>query len=391
MKQFVQLTLLASTLGLLPTSLACTNEEDCGLNGICSHNTCICDPGWTGNDCGRLDLRPGPRANGYNLTEEGTSSWCNQILQDRLNKDLYHLIVSEFTHGCGLDYWSPFSRIIRAESTTGPLGPYTFKQDIAPSFAHNPTVIWSETDQKYLMYNIGCPQNVPSTCQNVNFTCGPGNTLNGESGISLWSSPDLYNWTSHGQIMPGTNNNAWDADITNPAPLHLSSHHKTRNSHPQTILAYRGCPYNCSGAEQINLAIASVSTGPYTRLHPDSPIFPFPSEDPFIWEDKRGNYHMLVHSLLADAGFGDGPNVGRHAFARSWAGPWTFNNASVAFTTRVVFEDGFVVDYFRRERPSLFFSGDGEMRPVLLSTGVQEVGGMGSYSLIQPIGDGKGI
>lgn len=100
---------------------------------------------------------------------------------------------------------------------------------------------------------------------------------------------------------------------------------------------------------------------------------------------------MLVHSLLPDAGFGDGPNVGRHAFARSWAGPWTFNNESVAFTTNVVFEGGFVREYFRRERPSLFFSADGEMRPLLLSTGVQERGEMGSYSLIQPVGDGEGV
>jgi hypothetical protein len=54
----------------------------------------------------------------------------------------------------------------------------------------------------------------------------------------------------------------------------------------------------------------------------------------------------------------------------------------------VEFEDGSIVEYFRRERPSLFFSEDGEMRPLLLSTGVQEVGEGASYSLIQPIGDG---
>jgi hypothetical protein len=395
MKHIVQLTLLASALlSLLPLSLACTSDEDCGLNGICTHNTCLCDPGWIGSDCGRLNLRPGPRANGYNLTGEGTSSWCNEILRDRQDQNLYHLIVSEFTHGCGLNYWSPYSRIIRAESTNGPLGPYSFKQEIAPSFAHNPSVVWSEKDQMYFMYNIGCQQQLPSTCQNVNFTCGPGNTLNGESGISIWSSPDLYNWTSQGQIIPGTDNNAWDADITNPAPLHVRYPSKNLPSasslthSPASILAYRGCPYNCNGTEQINIATAPSYTSPYTRLHPKNPIFPVPAEDPFIWEDKRGNFHMLVHSLLPGAGFGDGPNVGRHAFARSWAGPWTINGESVAFTTSVEFDDGSFVDYYRRERPSLLFSGDGEMRLLALSTGVQEVGEGGSYSLIQPIGDG---
>jgi hypothetical protein len=250
----------------------------------------------------------------------------------------------------------------------------------------------------YFMYNIGCQQQLPSICQNINFTCGPGNTLNGESGVSVWSSPDLYKWTSHGQVVTGTNNNAWDADITNPAPLHLRYTPKNSLSaspltptHPASILAYRGCPYNCNGLEQINLAAAPSHTAPYTRLHPSNPIFSYPAEDPFIWEDKRGHSHMLVHSLLPDAGFGDGPNVGRHAFARSWGGPWTFVNESVAFTTRVEFDDGSFVEYFRRERPSLLFSGDGDMRLLALSTGVKEVGEGGSYSVIQPIGDGPWV
>ncbi len=33
-----------------------------------------------------------------------------------------------------------------------------------------------------------------------------------------------------------------------------------------------------------------------------------------------------------------------------------------------------MVDFFRRERPQLFFSEEGEMRPLFLTTGVQEVG-----------------
>jgi hypothetical protein len=70
-------------------------------------------------------------------------------------------------------------------------------------FAHITTVIWSEKDQTYLMYNIGCPQNIPFTCHDVNFTYGPGNTLNGESEISLWSLPDLYtaDWGAGGNLI----------------------------------------------------------------------------------------------------------------------------------------------------------------------------------------------
>ena len=366
---------------------ACTTDEDCDLNGVCTDSVCHCDPGWLGADCGRLDLRPGPVQNGYNLNQEGTSSWCNSIVKDPSKDSLYHLIVSEFTNQCGLDYWAPFSRIIRAESTNGPIGPYEFKQEIAPSFAHNPSVVWNEAEQLYVLYSIGCRTEVPASCKSKDYSCGPGNTINGESGISVRTSPNLRDWTSHGQVIQGANDGSWDADTTNPAPLHFPLGSSGHN--PEVILAYRGCPYNCSGEELINVASASDPTSSYKRLHPQKPIFQEPSEDPFIWADKRGNYHMLVHSLLPDAGFGDGPNVGRHAFARSWNGKWTFNNATVAFNTTVHFTDGPSVNYYRRERPNIFFSDDGMMRPLFLSTGVQEVNSSKSHSLIQPIGNGQ--
>ncbi|KAF2100279.1 hypothetical protein NA57DRAFT_73890 [Rhizodiscina lignyota] len=363
---------------------ACKSNEDCSLNGVCDthHKTCTCDPGWTAADCGKLDLKPATRGTGYNKTASGTSSWCNVIKHDPKDKSLWHLFVSEFQDGCGLDFWSPFSRIIRAESRHGPEGPYEFAAQVAPSFAHNPSVVWSPADKLYLIYGIGCHQNLPATCTPPEFTCGPGNFINGESGISLWSSPDLYTWTSHGQIFKGDNGGNWDADLTNPSPLPLYS----SNDHTDTILlAYRGCPYNCSGSEQINLAEAPHFLGPYHKLE-KNPIFPNPNEDPFIWRDKRGHYHMLSHSLEPLGGFGSGPNVGRHAYSKDIDGPWHFNNNTLAFSTLVDFTDGSSTNYYRRERPNLYFSEDGKMVPLFLGTGVQEVNSSMSYSLIQPVG-----
>jgi hypothetical protein len=66
------------------------------------------------------------------------------------------------------------------------------------------------------------------------------------------------------------------------------------------------------------------------------------------------------------------PNVGRHAYARSWQGPWIFNTETVAFNTTAKFTDGSSIDYYRRERPQLYFSDDGEMTPLYLTNGVQE-------------------
>lgn len=363
----------------------CTKDEDCNLNGICSETSaCFCDPGWLGADCGVLDLRPATRDSGYNMTGQGTSSWGCKIVHDPGDTQLFHIFVAEFISGCGLDYWSPYSRIIRAESTTGPAGPYEFVEEVVGTFAHNPTVVYSSADELYLLYHIGCPVTVPEGCSLLAFTCGPGNSLNGESGISVWSSPDLRDWGFQGQVLSGDNESAWDADVTNPSPFPLFS---ADDAIPSMLLAYRGCTVNCSGTELLSLASAPDYTGPYTLAH-KGPIFTAPNEDPFIWRDKRGNFHMLMHSLEPDGGFGDGPKVGRHAYARTWDGEWTFNNNTLAFTTMVEYTDGTTVDFYRRERPQLFFSEDGEMTPLYMSTGVQEVDSPASYTVIQPVGAG---
>ena len=76
-------------------------------------------------------------------------------MQDPVDKKLFHLITSQMSHGCGLAGWRPFITVIRAESRTGPTGPYNFSQELFGTFHHNPTTICSPADKLYLMYSIG--------------------------------------------------------------------------------------------------------------------------------------------------------------------------------------------------------------------------------------------
>ena len=117
----------------LCVAYSCSSPSDCSLNGECAQSVCVCDSGWYGDDCGALDLGHVRRGSGYNRTGEGTSSWGGTIIRGS-SPSHYHLVAAEFTGQCGLDYWSPMSRIIRAESKSGAEGPYTFAQEIAGTF-----------------------------------------------------------------------------------------------------------------------------------------------------------------------------------------------------------------------------------------------------------------
>ena len=284
----------ASAARAVDHGAACTSDLDCSLLGVCSiGGSCVCDPGWRGADCGVLDVAPAVRGSGYNLTSAGTSSWGGRIIADATDANLHHLFLAEFTKGCGLDFWAPFSRIVRATSRSGYLGPYAFAAEIASTFAHNPTVVWSARENLWLMYHIGCPQPLPSSCAAPAFACDGGDTVNGESGITLRTSPDLIVWTEVGRVLTNNTKGLWDADTTNPSGW--------VNADGSIVLFYRGCPVDCEGAELLAFATAPTSAGPYTRAG-TKPIFDAPAEDPMVWQDRRGHWHVLMHSLEPGGG-----------------------------------------------------------------------------------------
>ena len=127
---------------------------------------------------------------------------------------------------------------------------------------------------------------------------------------------------------------------------------------------YRGCEDGCKGKEMIGVARAPHWSGPYTRIsHPNRPQMPKQAqEDPFVFLDPRGNFHMLTHAMHR------GDSVGLHAWSRDGHN-WTLATPSSAYTKTVAWADGTNTTFAQRERPVLVFGADG--RPTHLINGVR--------------------
>ncbi|KAF5586674.1 uncharacterized protein FSUBG_12061 [Fusarium subglutinans] len=338
---------------------------------------------WIGSDCGRLDLAPATRHTGYNHTYESPSredfgiwpnaSWGGRIVQDRDNKRIFHLFTVQFSHGCGLKGWRPHSYIIRAESHNGPQGPYTYAQDVSKNFAHNPDIVWSPADKKYLLYSIGVEYDKNFTkCESISYTRWPNN-------ISVSAADNIRGtWSPFKMILDSDRPSGIHA--TNPSAFPLWTHN---NPTREIVLGIKD--YSIFTAKSWNSDYKLIYQATWNVTEQENPEW---TEDPFIWRDRRGNWHSINHWMIdyVENDKQQWPRVGSHLFSRKLTGPWHFK-LQEAFSSNITFTDGSWQVFKRRERPKLFFSDDGKMTPLYLTNGVQEMNQTGAaFTLVQPIG-----
>ena len=87
------------------------------------------------------------------------------------------------------------------------------------------------------------------------------------------------------------------------------------------LLAYR---YSNSDGEQLVFATADNWTGPYQVIN--ALPFPINGEDPYLYRDKRGNFHIIFHLFNYNLS-----TVG-HAYSTDGVS-WTFTKEPCANTT----------------------------------------------------------
>lgn len=152
--------ILAAGLAVLGATQACETDEDCSLNDVCSRKptkslaskprpgACKCDPGWFGDDCGRLDLAPATPINVITtptpwipFTLGHTEIRPGEDRSYRIRTTANCSISSPRNSPMGVGWRRPSSYIMRAESRTGPQRPYHYADAVTESFRHNPSVI----------------------------------------------------------------------------------------------------------------------------------------------------------------------------------------------------------------------------------------------------------
>ena len=369
---FVALAALPVAQSAARSSAPCTSDHDCSLLGACqAGGACACDSGWEGATCACAKLKPLDVALGYQAADDA-STWGGRPIQDPAS-GTWHLFVAQFTRQCPLEYWLHNSVVARATSASGSAGgPYVYAETAFPEFHHNPSIVGPTPDGYYLLFMIG----VTNASNIVDCTAAVPPPPPGHHGFSAnagqidmaWSRSPEGPWQSRTVLKnwdrPAQNQSAWDCYVTNPSAV--------LSPNGSVALFFSSVP--CTPGmfyESLGVAVAPRWGAEFVQSRtpvwkkPGPPRRPAPStgvgniEDPFAWQDGRGNWHIIAHSqgqrnVCGSAGYA----CSVHLFAEAAAGPWTPSLEPV-FNNRTALTNGTLVTMVTRQRPQLTFAADG--------------------------------
>lgn len=327
---------------------ACADDWDCSLGGECVARACVCDAWFTGPTCAFLNLAPAEAGAGMQLP--AYFSWGGRALPDPDAPGLYHGFFSLMCRHATLDEWTTKSASVRATAAS-PIGPFAFADMVIQPWSHNTVPVRNPTDGTYLIYHIGdgrvdpsqwapcyeaegVPAKMPETVLGpaeaqpgqreafIQFSrsiTGPYVAFNNNTGIYV-------NWTG-----------SWTSSIAgNPAPFIFPN---------GTVLLYftaTPCPPGSGALVPNCIAVARAERwdGVYEMMAAPHPITYPESEDPSVFQDPRGNFHLLTNVNTYHRRCPAGVPCGGHAWSRDGI---HFSNLTIgAFGPVIRFANGSV-------------------------------------------------
>ena len=355
----------------------CASERDCSFNGRCAGAAgeaptptgCVCGPGWGGNYCSELQLLPVNASQlGYRRTTpdgpggaaQNASSWGASVHWDAASAT-WHGWASEMREHCGINAWETNSQVVHL-TATDPLGPYTRRELLWPAFAHEPTVSRGPRGEWAMLYAgfpLDATQLAASLCTNCSDGVTPPLAQPGVPGGCPFErgSPKNLGHTMRQMLAVSTAGpeGPWDYNVEIPAltvpwDWNTAMHILPDGSAVALIrggMVWHAANYSDPASWHGVGGVGGAGQGPQWALG---------VEDPFIWMDGAGRFHALAHAFS--------PFFGVHAIAvdgapANWTDgtPMRWEVTGAAYGNRVLFDDGTVQEYARRERPHLIFGG----------------------------------
>eukprot|EP00041_Stephanoeca_diplocostata_P018125 m.377693 g.377693 ORF g.377693 m.377693 type:complete len:396 (+) comp20926_c2_seq11:178-1365(+) len=362
------LFVLLPFMSLAFPSPAQSADTSCSLLGTKVDGKCVCDPGWKGEDCATMDLAPVAAISGY--INHTYASWGGRPL---FANGKWHLFATEITLQCPLILFMNNSQVIHAVSSQAS-GPYSKRATVLPPFHHNPTAVGPTPDGYYLLFFIGadqvntqidCSRGIPKRCtRDNNFCRGKSNPVSNEAITMAYATSVDGPWKTRVILPrnPDNNTEEWNCGNNNPSAHVLSN--------GTVVLVYRANPCTGKGGESLGIAIADHWNASYVRRKGGPIVSPNDGtgnhEDPFVWADARGNWHIISHDQSKGnvCGSADNHGCGAHLFSRDTYS-WTVSK-NPAYSTAVHFTNGTIGRLQTRQRPQVIFSTDGAMRPTHL-------------------------
>lgn len=334
-----------------PPPGSCSSNLDCSLNGECSGNKCVCYAPWTGAlDCSSLSFAPTPVSRGFPTPGFNETTWGGSIALGDDGK--YHMFVAEMMNECPLSTWGQNSRCRHAVSST-PEGPYVGMDVSVTNWCHNPAIVVK--DGTWALFHIG--DGTGGAVKNCSSGGGDASSSApaASGGSTLHTAPSPNGPWTPATPLPRCNN---------PAPF------LARNGSIFIVcegsVLYRADDFGANGTENwIHV----------TNINPSGPRLNGNYEDPFLFQDPRGNFHVIYHVYRTGPIGGDAHNclpghdgavVSGHAWSPDGLS-WT-TSATEPYGNVINLTDGSQQLVTTRERPKLLFNAAGD--PTHLSNGV---------------------
>ena len=363
------LTALLVLLCSIATIHACSDDMDCSLNGQCTKSICVCDPAWRDSDngkerCSILNTLPfpndyvpaygGPRTSTV-WQHQNLTSWGGNIIQDSEGK--YHLYVSAmaggagtvllavfcscscsvsrflshriflfcfvlFCFGAGLGGWGSISECHHA-TASDPMDVFRYHDTVLAPECHNASPLRAPNGS-YLLFHIGS---------------------------GSWNAADSP--TGPWRKLPSIFVDGKHEPCNNPAPMFAKNGTAFVGCNDGSFQIYRS---DDIFAGRWSLVTTLAFPPAWSSAAPGY----LKNEDPYLWMDARGHFHLLAHRYDYRDGYPKNPNqttpvlVSGHGYSVNGI-DWDFNVAQQPYDAVIVFQNGTKQHLSTYERPHLVF------------------------------------